>query len=199
MPAATGHELVPTRGDGRTRWAVLVEGVSDQIAVETLAKRLGHDLEAEGVEVIAIGGAQATGRCLGSLEPGVRAAGLCDAGEETAYRRALEKAGLAPTASRDDLELHGFFVCEEDLEDELIRALGSEGVEAVLDANGELGAFRTFQKQPQWQGRPTEAQLRRHFGASAGKIKYARPLVEALDLSRIPRPLDALLAYVKPA
>jgi hypothetical protein len=69
----------------------------------------------------------------------------------------------------------------------------------VLEANGDLGAFRTFQKQPQWQGRPTEAQLRRHLGASAGKIKYARPLVEALEPTRIPRPLEALLAYLRPA
>jgi hypothetical protein len=122
-----------------------------------------------------------------------------DAREEPAYRRALERCGIAPVSTRDELERHGFFVCDADLEDELIRALGAAGVEAVLAANGGLGAFRTFQKQPQWQGRPPEAQLRRHLGASAGKIKYARPLVEALDLKRIPRPLAALLAYVSPA
>ena len=181
------------------RWVVLVEGVSDQVAVETLAERLGRDLADEGVEVVAIGGAQAIGRHLAALEPQVRAAGLVDAGEEAAYRRALERAGLGPVATRDDLERQGFFVCEADLEDELIRALGTDGVEAVLQTNGDLGAFRTFQKQPQWQGRPPEAQLRRHFGASAGKIKYAGPLVEALELERIPRPLAALLAYVRPA
>jgi hypothetical protein len=181
------------------RFLVLVEGVSDRIAVETLAARLGRDLAAEQVEVVAIGGAQAIGRHLDALEPGVGVAGLVDAGEEPAFRNALERAGVAPVSTRAELERHGFFVCEADLEDELIRALGAEGVEAVLEAKGDLGAFRTFQKQPQWQGRPPEAQLRRHFGASAGKIKYARPLVEALDLERIPRPLEALLAYVRPA
>jgi hypothetical protein len=180
----------------RERWLVLVEGESDRIAVETLAARLGRDLGAEGVDVVAIGGAQAIGRHLAALAPGARVAGLCDAGEEQAVRRALERAGFAPIPSRADLERHGFFVCEADLEDELIRALGVDGVEAVLEANGDLGAFRTFQKQPQWQGRPAEAQLRRHLGASAGKIKYARPLVEALDAARVPRPLAALLAYV---
>jgi hypothetical protein len=183
----------------RQRWLVLVEGVSDKIAVETLAERLGRDLATEGVDVVAIGGAQAIGRHLDALDPNLRVAGLVDAGEEPAFGRALARAGFRTVSTREDLERHGFFVCEADLEDELIRALGAEGVEAVLEANGDLGAFRTFQKQPQWQGRPTEAQLRRHLGASAGKIKYARPLVEALEPTRIPRPLEALLAYLRPA
>jgi hypothetical protein len=178
-------------------WVVLVEGASDKVAVETLAVRLGRDLEAEGVSVVAIGGAQALGRQLLQLDPGARSAGLYDAGEERAVIRALERAGCAPAAaSRSDLERLGFFVCEADLEDELIRALGPARVEQVLEHNGNLTAFRTFQKQPQWQDRPVEAQLRRFFGSSAGKIKYARPLVEALDLARVPRPLAALLAYV---
>lgn len=180
----------------KARWVVLVEGVSDQVAVQTLAERRGRDLETERVAVVAIGGAQAIGRHLGALAPGVRAAGLVDAGEEAAYRRALERVGLGRIGTRQELERLGFFVCEADLEDELIRSLGVEGVEAVLEANGALGAFRTFQKQPQWQGRAAEAQLRRHFGASAGKVKYARLLVEALDLEHVPRPLEALLAYV---
>lgn len=193
MPSATSSNR------SSPRWVVLVEGVSDQVAVETLAERQGRDLGAEGVDVLAIGGAQALGRVLAGLEPDVVIAGLCDAGEEHAFRRALERAGLGPIASRDELEDRGFFVCEADLEDELIRALGAKGVEAVLEANGDLGAFRTFQKQPQWLGRPAEAQLRRHLGASAGKIKYARLLVEALAPARVPRPLAALLAYVRPA
>src|SRR5262245_24010776 len=114
------------------RWIVLVEGASDRVAVETLAARQGRDLAREGVDVVAIGGAQAIGRHLTGLDAGTRAAGLCDAGEEHAYRRALERAGFGPIATRGDLERHGFFVCEADLEDELIRALGADGVEAVL-------------------------------------------------------------------
>lgn len=182
-----------------TRWVVLVEGASDQVAVETLAERYGRNLEREGVSVVAIGGAHAIGRRLAGLDRDVRTAGLCDIGEEVAFRRALEKAGLGPVSTRADLERHGFFVCEADLEDELIRALGTDGVEAVLERNGKLGSFRTFQKQPQWQGRAPEAQLRRFFGSSAGKIRYARPLVEALDLARVPRPLRALLEHVSAA
>ena len=47
---------------------VLVEGESDRIAVETLALRRGRDLAAEGVTVIAIGGAHALPRALASLQ-----------------------------------------------------------------------------------------------------------------------------------
>ena len=67
----------------------------------------------------------------------------------------------------------------------------------VVDAHGDLWPFRTLQKQPEWRGRPKEAQLRRFFGSGGGrKIRYARFLVEAIDLARVPRPLDAVLARV---
>ena len=125
----------------------------------------------------------------------MRTAGLCDAGEVGPFGRALERVGIGPAGSRDELEELGFYVCDPDLEGELIRALGAAGVEAVLETTGKLTAFRTFQKQPQWQGRPVEAQLRRFFGSSAGKIRHAPLLVEALDLDRVPRPLDSLLAH----
>lgn len=178
---------------------VLVEGTSDKVALETLAVRRGRDLGAERVSVFAIGGAQAIGRVLGLIRTGgvdARVAGLCDAAEEQGFRHALERAGLGFDLSREGMEELGFYVCDADLEDELIRALGAAAVEEVLARNGDLGSFRTFQKQPQWQGRPTESQLRRFFGSSAGKIKYAGPLVEALDLTRVPRPLDGVLSHV---
>ena len=38
---------------------VLVEGESDRVAVETAARRLGHDLVAAGVAVVPVGGAHA--------------------------------------------------------------------------------------------------------------------------------------------
>ncbi len=180
----------------RARWVVLVEGASDQAAVETLARRRGRDLAGEGVEVTAIGGAHAIGKFLIDLPADVRAAGLCDVGEIDPFGRALERAGVGPAGTRAELETLGFYVCEPDLEGELIRALGASGVEGVLEMSGKLSSFRTFQKQPQWQGRPVEAQLRRFFGSSAGKIKHAPLLVEALDLDRVPRPLDSLLARV---
>ena len=170
--------------------------MSDREAVASLARRYGRDLAREGVSVVAIGGAQAIGRHLAELGGGARFAGLYDAGEEGAVRRALERSGAGLAETRADLERWGFFACEADLEDELIRALGSERVEAVLARTGKLSSFRTFQKQPQWHDRPVEAQLRRFFGSSAGKIRHARLLVEALDLERVPRPLSLLLEFV---
>ena len=127
----------------------------------------------------------------------MRLAGLCDAGEENEFRRGLERAGLGSELTRDEMERLGFFVCVDDLEDELIRALGAPRVEEVVEAHGDLNAFRTLQKQPEWRGRPAEEQLRRFMGSGGSrKIRYARLLVEALDLAHVPRPLDRVLAHV---
>ena len=181
------------------RAVILVEGVSDRLALESLASRYGRDLSAEGLSVVAIGGAMNIGRFLDRFGPrglDVTVAGLYDAAEEPDIRRGLERAGFAPGGSRADLERLGFYACVEDLEDELIRALGPDSVLALVESRGELGPFRTLQKQPEWRGRPVEQQLRRFLGNSSRKIDYASPLVEALDLSRAPRPLKELLANV---
>ena len=186
--------------DGVPRAVILVEGVSDRGAVEALAERRGRDLRAERVAVVPIGGAQAVGGFLSRVGPeglDVRLAGLCDAGEEGVFRRGLERAGLGSGLTRTDVERLGFFVCTEDLEDELIRALGGAAVEQILDAEGDLGPFRTLQKQPEWRDRSTEEQLRRFLGSGSGrKIRYGRRLVEGLDLDRIPRPLAGALDHV---
>ncbi|TDE39503.1 ATP-dependent endonuclease [Nonomuraea mesophila] len=183
-----------------TQTVVLVEGVSDKSAVEALAERRGVDLAAEGVALVAMGGATNIRTYVGRFGPrgsDLRLAGLCDAGEEGDYRRGLERAGLGSVPSRSGLEALGFFVCVADLEDELIRALGTAAVEAVIDAEGELGAFRTLQKQPAWRGGSTHDQLRRFMGSGSGrKIRYSALLVAALDLDRVPRPLDLLLTHL---
>src|SRR3954451_1421899 len=182
MPPAYCHDVEMSRGEA----VVLVEGVSDRIALETLAARRGRELAAEGIEIVAIGGAHAIGSRLEQFRD-VRVAGLCDAGEERVFQRALGRA---------DIESVGFYVCVADLEDELIRALGARTVEALFAEHGDLSSFRTFQKQPEWRDRPVEQQMRRMLGSSLGKIRYARIFVEALDLDRMPRPLDAVLAHV---
>jgi hypothetical protein len=183
-----------------SRAIVLVEGFSDQVALETLAARRGRNLDREGISVVPIGGAQAIGRFLRRFGPqgsAARLAGLCDAGEEEVFRRSLERAGFGSDLTRADMERLGFYVCVADLEDELIRALGHAAVEAVLDSQGDLGSFRTFQKQPAWRGRRIEAQLRRFMcSADRRNIRYARLLVDALDLAQVPRPLDGVLAHV---
>ena len=179
---------------------VLVEGASDQAALEALARRRGRDLGREGVSIVAMGGAQAIVRFvdqLGPLGADLRLSGLCDVGEERGFQRALERAGLGRDLTRAEMERLGFFVCVADLEDELIRSLGAVVVEEVVEAQGELESLRTFQKQPAWRGRTIEDQLRRFMGTHSGrKLQFARALVDALDPDRVPGPLDRLLAHV---
>jgi predicted ATPase len=182
------------------RTVVLVEGMSDQIALEALAERRGRNLDAEGVAIVPIGGAKSIGSFLDLFGPqgiDVRLAGLCDAAEEGDFRCGLERAGLGSKLTRADMEAHGFYVCAADLEDELIRSLGAASVEQIIKAQGELGSFHTFQNQPAWRGRVHEEQLRRFFGTHSGrKIQYASLLVDALELARVPRPLDGVLTSV---
>jgi hypothetical protein len=182
------------------RAVVLVEGTSDQHAIEALAERRGRNLDAEGVSVLPIGGAQAIGRFLNLFGPqglDVRLAGLCDAAEEGEFRLGLERAGLGSDLTRAEMERLGFYVCVSDLEEELIRAVGAARVEEVVEAQGDLQRFRTLQKQPAWRDRPLEEQLRRFMGSGGRrKIRYARLLVDAVDPLRVPRPLDLVIAHV---
>jgi hypothetical protein len=188
QPLAAGVEL---------RAVVLVEGISDQVALETLAGRRGRNLDAEGVSVVPIGGAQAIGRFLDRFGPqgsDVRLAGLCDAAEEGDFRRGLEGAGFGSHLTRLDLERLGFYVCVADLEDELIRALGTASVEQVLEAHGDLGSFRTLQKQPAWQGRAKKSS----FGASWAAAAAGRSATHACSSTRwiSPRCLGRLTWYL---
>ena len=186
--------------DSRARTVVLVEGISDQRALEALARRRGRRLDAERISIVPIGGAQAIGNFLARLgrrELDLKLAGLCDAAEEGDFQRGLERAGLGSDLTRAEMERLGFYVCVEDLEDELIRSLGAGAVEQVLQAQGDLPSFRTFQKQPAWRGRTTPEQLRRFLGTHRGrKIRYGTLLVDALDLTRVPRPLEGVLAHI---
>jgi hypothetical protein len=166
---------------------VLVEGPSDARAVEVLARRRGRDLAAEGVRIESMGGITNLGRRLLELDhTGVRLVTLYDAGEAGYVRRAVERTGV-------EVGLH---VCEADLEDELIRALGVPAVLDVVSAAGELDLWETLTRQPFHRERPADAVLRRFMGTTSGrKIRYAGLLVEAaVDLDRVPRPLDDLLA-----
>jgi len=180
------------------RTVVLVEGISDQMAIETLARRHGLDLGAQGIVVVPMGGAQAVARYLTRFGPegaGLTIAGMCDAGEEEYFRRGLVACGLGPARDRKEMEQLGFFVCVEDLEDELIRACGRAAIETLLDSQGDLGSFRTLQNQPAWRHEGFDAQMRRWLGAGARrKLRYARLLVLSVQLDHVPRPLDGVLA-----
>ena len=183
------------------RAAILVEGWSDQSALQTLAKRRGHDLDSERIVVVPTGGVTNVGHFAAALGPhgiGLPLAGLYDAPEQRQLGNALRRAGMAVGDSNDGLEALGFFACDADLEDELIRALGASAVERLLDGQGELDSFRVFQSQPEQRGRSIEAHLRRFMGTRSGrKIRYGTLLVASLPLDRVPQSLDRVLVYAQ--
>ena len=198
--AALAASAARARSDPGSCAVVLVEGMSDQAAVETLAERSRRDLRGEGVFVVPMGGATNIGHFLPLFGPsgfGVRLAGLCDEGEERDFRRTLEQAGLGAGLDRAGLAALGFFVCVADLEDELIRSLGVRRVEQLIEAQGERGSFQTFTRQPAQRNRTRQQQLHRFLGTRSGrKIHYGHVLAAALDLTRVPGPLAGVLSRV---
>src|SRR5215510_13655347 len=89
---------------------IAVEGASDRVVLELLARRRGRDLAADGIEIVPIGGAHAIRRFVSELPPDTAVRGLCDANEAHLFRRVLDDGDV--------------YVCSPDLEGELIRALG---------------------------------------------------------------------------
>lgn len=186
---ATAREMAI---EANARAVILVEGWSDQAAVDTLARRRGLDLLNDGILTLPIGDVTNLGafiQVLGSAGLGLKVAGLCDAAEADYALRTFERGGI---------DAVGFFVCDADLEDELIRALGATNVESIIEAEGELDSFRRFQAQPAQQGRSLDAHLRRFMGTRSGrKIRYGLLLVDAVDLDRVPRALDRVIEYAR--
>ncbi len=179
------------------RMLVLVEGDSDAAAVRALAERVGCDLGSHRIRIRAAAGVRNFSRVLSEFvgaHPDAEICGLYDVADERYVRRALLGVGV-PIATHESPESLGFFACDADLEDELIRALGTEAVERVLEAQAELGSFRRFQAMPQHRGEAVHRQLRRFLGTRATrKIRCGRRLVEALEIGRWPRPLGQLAA-----
>ena len=188
--------------DSTRRTIVLVEGETDELALRLAARRLGRDLEAEAVSILPINGAHAINRVLRDLaaaEPRARLAGLYDEGEEDVIRTGLERAGYGPgLVDRSRLEAAGFFACVADLEDELIRATGGADLSRLIELEGDMQPWRTFQSQHAWRGRPQEQQFRRFIrSVSSRNSRYIRAIVGSIDLSLLPRPLRRVLEYVQ--
>ena len=177
------------RLDGARR-VILVEGISDQIAVEAVAERCGTNIEARGIVVVPMGGIHALPshlRRMASMSTGTEVVGLYDVGEAAVVGRALG-------CSRDRIVELGFHACVEDLEDELIAAVGVERVVWLIESHGDARPLRTLQRQDEWRDRPLENQIRRFIGSGARrKLRYARVLGLDLVPARVPHPLRAVL------
>jgi hypothetical protein len=185
------------------RTIVLVEGVTDEIALTLAAQRLERNLMAEGVPILPINGAHAIGRVrrqLAAEEPGAKLAGLYDDSEEDVVRAALEREGFGPNLDRSQLERLGFFACSADLEDELIRAAGEAILSRLIEVKGDAQPWHSFRNQPAWHCRPMDEQFRRFIrSVSERNSRYIRAIVETIDPSRMPRPLRLLVHHVAPA
>ncbi|GAA1968328.1 TOPRIM nucleotidyl transferase/hydrolase domain-containing protein [Microbacterium deminutum] len=194
---AAGAALEALEALDEPRAIILVEGVSDQIAVDALARRLGIDVERTAT--LPVGGAQGLRRMLHTIVarfPDARLGGLYDIAEADVVRRALEDSGLLQHGGRP--QDAGFFACAADLEDELLRACGPALVEECLAVNADLTAFRRLQQQQEWRGRPFDEQARRWIASGARrKLRYARILVDAAPLERMPHPLVAALEWAR--
>ncbi|WP_353827067.1 TOPRIM nucleotidyl transferase/hydrolase domain-containing protein [Agromyces sp. SYSU T0242] len=189
------------RGDGGTRareprTVVLVEGESDRLALEALASRLGLEPGRAGVRVTSIDGITNLRRHLEALdgrEAPPRVLGLFDAEQAHVVERMLAASGRVVDA-HGGLEAAGFHACTADLEDELIRAAGTEAVETVIAAHGDLARFRSFQQQPHQRGRSLSAQLRRFAGTASGrKSWFAADVIASMPADRLPRSMVRLL------
>ncbi|HET7355536.1 MAG TPA: TOPRIM nucleotidyl transferase/hydrolase domain-containing protein [Nocardioidaceae bacterium] len=182
------------------RTVVLVEGNSDLVALHTLARRLGRDLAAEGIEVVAMGGITNTRAFASRFGPhglGVPLAGLYDAADEAKLMHGLAAVGMRAALDLGGPSGLGFYKCSADLEDELVRAVGVEGVESVIEAAGETRSLQLLAGMPAQRDWTRQAVLRRFLGVRSGrKARYAALLVEALEPGRVPEPLAAVLARV---
>jgi energy-coupling factor transporter ATP-binding protein EcfA2 len=143
------------------RTVVVVEGPSDRLAFVEVCATLGVDLDASGIVVLALDGAKwitiAT-HVYGPPGLAVPMLGLVDADHESAWMRALTDVGLT-AASRPDLEGHGFFVCDPDLEPVLVDELGETTVENIINADGAGGQLQRFAQQPSYSGLARRDQL----------------------------------------
>lgn len=177
---------------------VLLEGPSDVAAVRALMDSAG--IAGSGVELVALEGVTNIGRVLKELRQlrgDVDVVGLCDAGETRFVERALVDDGL-PVADASDLPVYGFFVCEADLEDELIRALGPQRARDALVAAGLGGKLEALQAQPAWADRPLAEQVHRFCGVASGRKELAAGiLARELADDEVPEPLAMLLDRIR--
>jgi hypothetical protein len=88
-------------------------------------------------------------------------------------------------------------VCDADLEDELIRALGPRrsSVSSTHKASSPLSG--DSRNSPRSAPAMRTRSCARFMGTRSGrKIRYGALLIDALELERVPRSLDLVLAAV---
>lgn len=180
------------------RLVVLLEGPSDAAAVRALMERDGID--PAPVELVNLQGITNVGRTLKEIRQvvgDIDVVGMCDAAESRFAEKALADDGL-PVLDATDLPVYGFFVCQADLEDELIGALGPDAALQALQDAGLGGKFDALRNQGAWADRPLAEQLHRFCGAATGRKELAAAiLAAALPADAVPEPLAMLLDRIR--
>lgn len=172
---------------------IFVEGFSDFLAVRAFAETLGTDLDAAGVSLVSLDGADILKHYLMLFGPSglnVQLRGLCDLDKEGKWIDLLTAAGIA-VADRTDLSDAGFQVADVDLEDELVRALGESVTEQVIDTAGLTGRLTSFEGQPANSGLGRQELLAAFVRTQ--KIRLAPLLAAQVPDTDIPAPVKALL------
>jgi predicted ATPase len=174
---------------------ILVEGFSDFLAVRVLAATLGVELDAAGVSLISLDGADVLVHYLRLFGPeglDLDLRGLCDADHEDEWRARLTQAGISVT-DRDSMKNRGFHVCDPDLEAELLGALDTERVSEAIVADGGQRLFESYANQPAQQGRSTEELQIGFVQTPRAKIRWAPLIAAEIGSDEVPAPLRALL------
>lgn len=111
---------------------ILVEGKTDAIVVESVARLLGHDLDRLAIAVGQVdgsGGFKMALRLFGPDGFAIPYAGLVDQAETSDVAGYLD-------IDEVDLEDRNFFICDADLEAECVRSLGPERHAELLCESG---------------------------------------------------------------
>lgn len=182
------------------RKVVLLEGVSDIAALTAVAATRGIALD--HVQLVDLGGVTNVRRELSELRHGsvdLEILGMCDAPEVRFVEQALNEIGCS-VRDASDLSSYGFFICHADLEEELIRALGTERAMAVVEDLRLDAKLATLRQQPAWQDRPLAEQLHRFCGVASGRKELlAGALAAALEPDEVPAPLHGLIDRIAAA
>jgi predicted ATPase len=175
---------------------IVVEGPSDHFAVREFAAKAGLPLDALGVSILPLDGADTFKTYLELLGPnglGLRILGMCDADREQKWIKSLTEVGVA-AHDRASLAAAGIQVCDPDLELELLSALTVAEVESVFETDGALQHFQTFSQQPAITGQ-TEDEKRCRY-VKKDKVRWAPLLADAVDPTNVPSPVVSLLASI---
>lgn len=181
------------------RTVILVEGQSDKYALEAVAAKKNRNLDSDGVTIVAMRGAGGIDTFLGLLGPQglkVKLAGLCDTNEEAMWARALESHGLGAKLNRAAMGSLGFQVCDKDLEDVLIVAVGEKETLVLIDALGDKSAFDRFAQQPTQKSKSVSEQLHDFIHSRGRNITYAPLLVDKIEPTKLPIALERLIDEV---